>query len=76
MAIGVAGVLALVFAVLVLYQMVANEDAANAPPPQDADAPQEMFPGTKPANGSSEAAGSDKEKKASEPDKPPPLNEK
>jgi hypothetical protein len=69
LAIGVAGLLALVFAVFLMYRMVSNEDAAKAPPPPDpAATQQQLFPDPPPANS-----------KASEPARPekrPPLDER
>src|SRR5450631_137491 len=71
LSIGVAGLLALVFAVLVIYQMVSNEDAANAPAPPDpatAEKQEALFSDPTPAKA-----------QASEPAKPekrPPLDER
>jgi hypothetical protein len=62
--------LALVFVLFLMYQMAANEDAANAPAPVDeATAEQHaILPDTPPAN--------TKPAEPSKPDKPPPLNER
>ena len=67
-AIGIAGLLALVFAMVVMYQVVANEDAANAPAPVDANTPQQqqLFP---------DAPAADSTNQPAKPDKAPPLNE-
>ena len=68
--IGAVGLMALLFVVLLMYRMVSNEDAANAPAPVDEAAAeqQKLFPDPPPANG--------KPAEPSKPDKPPPLNER
>ena len=68
--IGAACLLALLFVVLLMYRMMRNEDAANAPVPVDevAAEQQKLFPDPPPAN--SKPSG------PSKPDKPPPLNER
>jgi hypothetical protein len=74
--IGAAGVLVLVFAVLLMYQLVSNEDAANAPLPVDDQKAQtqELFSDPPPNSISSEAAKP--AKPSSTPEKRPPLNER
>src|SRR5512133_1948136 len=70
LAIGVAGVIALVFAVVILYQSVRNEEASNAVAPieEGQKTPEEvLFPTPAPDSGS---------KAAPKPEKKPPLNEK
>ena len=68
-AIGIAGLLVLVFAMIVMYQLVANEDAANAPVPVEVNAaPQEEIPpDPPPASRPNEPA---------KPEKKPPLDER
>ena len=68
-AIGIAGLLVLVFAMIVMYQLVANEDAANAPvPAKENAAPQdELLPDPPPASRPNEPA---------KPEKKPPLDER
>jgi hypothetical protein len=68
--IGAVGLMALLFVVLLMYRMMSNEDAANAPAPVDeaAAGQQKSFPDPPPAN--SKSAG------PSKPDKPSPLNER
>ena len=69
-AIGVAGLLALVFAVILMYRMVRTEDAVNAPAPVDeslADR-QVLLPDPPPAGS--------KPAEPPKPEKPPPLNER
>jgi hypothetical protein len=71
LAIGVAGLLALVFALLVMYRMVSNEDAENAPTPLDqpsVEQQQDLFPDPPPANS--------KPSEPAKPEKRPPLDEK
>ena len=64
-AVGIAGLLALVFVMLVLYRMAKNEEAARAPVPVDENAPQQqLFTDSPPANSHAK------------PDKKPPLNER
>ena len=68
-AIGIAGLLALLFVMLVLYRMAKNEEAANAPVPVDENAPQQqLLPDSPPANS--------KANEPAKPDKRPPLNER
>jgi hypothetical protein len=69
LAIGVTGLLAMVFVMLVLYRMVRNEDAVNATlPPDDATArQQQLFP---------DATAKGQAKKPAKPEKRPPLNER
>jgi hypothetical protein len=70
-AIGAAGLLALVFAVLLMYRVASNEDAANAPAPPDpaaAEKQQELFPRPTPTTS--------KASEPAKPEKPPPLNER
>src|ERR1017187_5758305 len=68
-AIGIAGLLVLVFAMLVMYRLVANEDAANAPVPVEENAaPQEeLLPDPAPASRPNQPA---------KPEKKPPLDER
>jgi hypothetical protein len=68
--IGAAALMAILFVVFLMYRMVRNEDAANAPAPVDAVAAeqQKLFPDPPPANS--------KPAEPSKPDKPPPLNER
>jgi hypothetical protein len=68
-AIGVAGLLALVFALLLMYRVVRNEDSAGAPAPVDENAAeqQELLPDPPPASKANEPA---------KPDKRPPLDER
>jgi hypothetical protein len=68
LAIGIAGLLVLLFAMLVMYKVMANEDAANAPVPVDenADKQQELFRDPPPASSATEPA---------KPDRKPPLDE-
>ena len=67
-AIGIAGLLVLVFAMIVMYQLVANEDAANAPVPVDQNAAQQpLIPDSPPESSSDEPA---------KPEKKPPLDER
>ena len=68
--IGAAGLLALLFVVLLMYQMMSNEDAANAPAPVDevAAEQQKLFPDPRRPTAS--------RPEPSKPDKPPPLNER
>ena len=74
LAIGIAGLLVLLFAMLVMYKVMANEDAANAPAPVDenADHQQELFRDPAPASSSTEAAKPDE---PTRPEKKPPLDE-
>ena len=74
-AIGIAGVLVLVFAMLVMYRLAENEDAANAPVPVDENADQqhELFPDPPQASSGAEPAKPDPPTK---PEKKPPLDEK
>ena len=67
-ALGIAGLLVLVFAMVVMYKVVANENAAKAPVPVDENAArqQELFPDPPPASTANEPA---------KPDKKPPLDE-
>jgi hypothetical protein len=67
--IGFAGLLALVFAALVMYRMAANEEDANAPPTVDENATQQqpLFPDPPPSNTTSS--------EPTKPEKKPPLNE-
>ena len=70
LAIGFAGLIALLFAVVVMYQTVRNEDAGKAPVPVEEvqkTPDQELFPDPPPDNGNKEAP---------KPEKKPPLNEK
>jgi hypothetical protein len=72
-AIGIAGLLVLLFAMLVMYRLVRNEDAANAPVPVDEDAaPQPLFPDPPPASTADDKAKPDEPAK---PDKKAPLDE-
>ena len=60
-AIGIAGALALVFVMLVMYRLARNEDAANAPVPVDQNAAQQpLFPDSPPESSSEEPAKLDK----------------
>src|ERR1017187_6216106 len=74
LAIGIAGLLVLVFAMLVMYKVMANEDAANAPVPVDenADQKQELFPDPPQASSANEPVKPDQPPK---PEKKPPLDE-
>jgi hypothetical protein len=74
LAIGIAGLLVLVFAMLVMYKLAANEDAANAPVPVDenADQQQELFRDPPQGSSANEPAKPDQPAK---PDKKPPLDE-
>jgi predicted amidophosphoribosyltransferase len=68
LAIGIAGLFALLFAMLLMYRMATNEEDTNAPPPVDEDAQEQPLFRDPPADS-----------KASEPAKPekkPPLNER
>ena len=67
--IGIAGPLVLLLAMFVMYQLVANEDAANAPVPVEVNAaPQEqLLPDPPPASHPTEPA---------KPEKKPPLDER
>ena len=70
LAIGVAGVIALVFVIVLMYQTVRNEDAANkAAPTEDVHKTpeEELFPDPPPDTGSKEAPKAEKR---------PPLNER
>jgi hypothetical protein len=62
--------MALLFIVLLMYRMMTNEDAANAPAPVDQATAEEqaILPDPPPANS--------KPSEPSKPDKPPPLNER
>jgi hypothetical protein len=68
--IGATGLTGLLFVLLLMYQMVTNEDAANTPAPVDEPAieQQAILPDPPTAN--------TKPAEPSEPDKPPPLNER
>ena len=60
----------LLFVLFLMYQMVTNEDAVNAPAPVDeAAAEQQAIPRDPPPAGTRPA-------EPSKPDKPPPLNER
>src|ERR1017187_3682928 len=67
-AIGIAGLLVLVFVMLVMYRLAKNEQAAKAPVPIDenADRQQELFPDPPPARRPNEPT---------KPEKKPPLDE-
>ena len=67
--IGAACLMALLFVVLLMYRMMRNEDAANAPAPVDevTAEQQRLFPDPPPPDS--------KPAPPSKPDKPPPLNE-
>jgi hypothetical protein len=67
--VGAACLMALLFVVLLMYRMMRNEDAANAPAPVDEvrAEQQKLFPDPPPPNS--------KPAPPSKPDKPPPLNE-
>ena len=67
--IGIAGLMALVFAALVMYKMAANEEDANAPLTVDQNATQQqpLFPDPPPTNSNSH--------EPTKSDKKPPLNE-
>ena len=69
LAIGIAGLLVLVFAMIVMYQVVANEDAANTPTPvKENTAPrEELLPDPPPDSRPHEPA---------KPEKKPPLDER
>ena len=68
--IAAAGLLALVFAVVVMYRMVRTEDAINAPPPVDESlADRQVLLPDPPPEGS-------KPSQPAKPEKPPPLNER
>ena len=69
LAIGIAGLLVLVFAMIVMYQSVANEDAAKAPVPVEVNvAPQEeLLPDPPPVSRPNEPA---------KPENPPPFDER
>ena len=70
LAIGFAGLIALIFAVALMYQTVRNEDSDNGDVPTEEvqKAPDgALFPANSPEKGSSEAP---------KPEKKPPLNEK
>jgi hypothetical protein len=73
--IGIAGVLVLLFAMLVMYKVMANEEAANSAVPVDENADQqhELFPDPPQASSGAEPAKPDPPTK---PDKKPPLDEK
>jgi hypothetical protein len=72
-AIGIAGLLVLVFVMLVMYKVMANEDAASAPVPvDDADQKQQLFRDPPPASSANEPAKPDRPTK---PEKKPPLDE-
>jgi hypothetical protein len=72
-AIGIAGLLVLVFVMLVMYKVMANEDAARAPVPVDeADQKQELLRDPPPASSADEPAKPDRPTK---PEKKPPLDE-
>jgi hypothetical protein len=68
--IGAACLMALLFVVLLMYRMMTNEDAANAPAPVDQATAEEqaILPDPPPAGS--------KPTEPSKPDKPPPLNER
>ena len=68
-AIGVAGLLAMAFVMLVLYRTVRNEDSANAPVPVDEKTAeqQQLFP---------DPAAKGNTKRPAKPEKRPPLNER
>ena len=68
-AIGIVGLLALVFAMLVMYQLVANEDAANAPVPVEENADQQQDPFRDPPRAS-------RPDEPAKPEKKPPLDER
>ena len=70
LAIGIAGLVALIFAVALMYQTVRDEDSNSADVPTEdvqKSPEEELFPQTAPDNGTKEAP---------KPDKKPPLNEK
>ena len=70
LAIAIAGLIALIFAVVLVYQTVRDEDAAKAGVPIEAvpkTPEQELFPDPPRNSGS---------KEASKPEKKPPLNER
>ena len=75
LAIGIAGLLVLVFAMLVMYKLAANEEAATAPVPVDENADQkpELFRDPPQGSSSTEPAKPDQPTK---PEKIPPLDEK
>ena len=59
----------LLFVLLLMYQMVSDEDAANAPAPVDEAAQQQtILPDPPPANS--------KPAEPPQPEKPPPLNDR
>jgi hypothetical protein len=72
MVFGVIGILVLVFALLVMYRMVRDEDIMNGPPPVDPNAAplavDELGPGTSATDHSPE--------EPAKAEKPPPLNER
>ena len=77
LAIGFAGLLVLVFAMLVMYRLAKNEDAAKAPVPvDDADRKQELFPDPPQASSANEPAKPAKPDAPDKPDKKPPLDER
>jgi hypothetical protein len=67
-AIGAAGLLLIVFVMLVMYRSARNEDVYTAPVPVEENAAQQqdLLPDPPPANAA----------KPAKPDKPPPLNER
>jgi Ca2+/H+ antiporter len=67
-AIGIAGLLVLVFAMLVMYRLAANEEAAGAPVPVDENAAQQQEHSADPAPTSSSS-------EPITPEKRPPLDE-
>ena len=79
-AIGIIGLFVLLFAMLVMYKLANDEEAATAPAPVDEDSnPQPLFPEA-PAASTADDPGKPKEPaKPDEPPKPekkPPLNER
>ena len=80
-AIGIAGLLVLLFAMLVMYQLVANEEALNAPVPVDenADQQQGIFPDPPQAGTADEPAmpyPTTKPDQPTKPEKKAPLDER
>lgn len=65
--IGTVGILALVFAMLLMYRTVADEDAATAPVTMEDTGQDDLLPDPPPDNRTKEPA---------KPEKPPPLNDR
>ena len=79
-AIGIAGLLVMLFVMLVMYKLVTNEAARSAPVPADEDAARQhtLFPDPPHSSNANEPGKPDEPAKPDEPTKPekrPPLDE-